>query len=155
MRSARRCKATSTCDQAAFTDSFWVTSWLRTLTYLPPNMRPASSRTTRTMRRTFMSFSLPLFLEAVYGVNHDGDLFKIRVEQARGFQFARLDALFAQIQQFVERQRVDAEIFISLLDDLALLAMRGHSVQQQGVAEQDAERGKRIRQQPAQYVRIP
>src|SRR5438874_11076506 len=93
MRSARRCKATSTCDQAAFTASFLVTRSLRMPTYLPPNIRPASSRTTRIIRRTFISFSLPLFLEPVYGVNHDGYLLKIRVEKADWFQFARLDEI--------------------------------------------------------------
>jgi hypothetical protein len=81
-----------------------------------------------------MSFSLPLFLEAVHGVNHDGDLLQIRVEQAYRFQFARLDALFTQIQQLVERQRVDAKIVVRLLDDLLLLAMRRYPVQKQGMA---------------------
>src|SRR5579859_6333072 len=140
MRSARRCRATSTCDHAAFTASFWVTSWLRTPTYLPPIMSPASSRTTRIIRRTFISLSLPLFFEAIYGVNHDRDLFKIRVEQVCRFQFARFDAFFAQIQQLVERLGVDAKIFVGLLDDLAFLAVRGHSVQKQRMAKQDAER---------------
>src|SRR5262249_41912085 len=49
IRSARRCNTISTCDHAAFTASFLVTSVLRTPTYCPKKMSAITTITTMAM----------------------------------------------------------------------------------------------------------
>jgi hypothetical protein len=57
MRSARRCKTTSTCDQADFTDSFFVTSVFFTLTYWPKTASAIKTSTITTIKPLLIEFS--------------------------------------------------------------------------------------------------
>src|ERR1017187_10946058 len=123
------------------------------LTNSPP---PIASRRTSArapaIRPIFTVVSL--FLQPVYGIDNHGNALQERVEQGHGFDLARLDAFFTNIQKLVAGLRVEAELFGGALDYLALLRGRVDAVEDERVAEQHAERRNGIQQQSAQQVGI-
>src|SRR5690348_16797848 len=127
MRSARRWSATSTCDHDAVTVSFLVTRSFRMATYFPPITSPINNSTTSTITTAFIVFSSGrngrglLFFQAVHGVDHDRDLFEIRIQQCHWFQLAGLDTLFPKVEQFGEWLRIDAEFLPRLVYYIPLL----------------------------------
>src|SRR5207249_8747797 len=62
IKSARRCRTTSTWDHAAFTASRFTTIWFLRLTNELPSSSATTSKTTRTIRAFFISASNQLNL---------------------------------------------------------------------------------------------
>src|SRR4029077_17478508 len=141
MRSARRCSATSTCDQAPAMVSVRTAKSLRTETNFPANIRPTSSRIPKTTRNIFIVISL---FEAIDGVDDHGNLLQIGPQKGLRIQVAGLNLVFAQIEQPVKRSCIDAKNLAGLIDYFALLHFGFVAMQHERVAKQDTERGNRI-----------
>src|SRR5437868_5689299 len=141
IRSARRCSATSTCDQAAAIASFWTASSLRTETNFPANIRPTSSRIPKTTRNIFIVISL---FEAIDGIDNHGNLLQIGPQKGLRIQVAGLNPFFTQIEQAFKGGCIEVEDLAGLIDHLALLHFGFVAVQHECVAEQNTERGNRI-----------
>src|SRR5439155_415227 len=99
-RSARRCRATSTCAHDPAMASRWVTRSLRTPIIFTPNRSPIRTSATTTIKAIFIVSS---FFQLVDGIDHGLDLFQVFAEQWCGLQIARLRFVFAKIQQSQER----------------------------------------------------
>src|SRR5258705_6637644 len=107
IRSARRCRATSTLLQAALTLSRWVTRSLRTLTYLLH--APMASSTITTMAMSPVFICLLQLSDAVDRLDDSGYPLHIVCQQSCRIHVARLDALLPQIQHALEHVRLDTE----------------------------------------------
>src|SRR4051794_24753031 len=110
IRSARRCRATSTCDHWALTASRCVTSSLRTLTNLPPAATPITTSTSNKTSATFTT--ILLFLQPVDGVDHGRDSLEVAGQHGHRLHLTRLQPLFANIQQPLEGRAVEAETLL-------------------------------------------
>src|ERR1041384_5485704 len=127
----------STCAQAAVMASFCVTIWLRTPTNLRPRIRTAITITAITTH-DFIDSSL--LLQRVHGLDDGSDSLQIARQVRRGIELARIDPLLPQIQQQLERLRVEPEGAARLRDHFPLLHGCVRADKMQRVPEQDAER---------------
>src|ERR1051326_4910623 len=110
----------------------------------PANLLPAATAAiaTRNRRIGMVRGRMKLFLEPVHGLNYCRDALKVSAQQVGGLDLPRLGTFFANIQQFVERRSIETEALAGSRDNLPLGGGRLDSVQNQGMAEQHAERGE-------------
>src|ERR1039458_8084222 len=119
IRSARRCSWVSTSAHCPSMALRCCTRLFRMLTYWPPTINASKTTAPITIQAIFAAFTFSmLFLQPVHRVDHGGDSLQIGRQQGRRIGLARLEALFADVQQFFEGKRVEAEALRGAHDDL-------------------------------------